>query len=144
RAGLENVAERYGVDFWGVVRLEELVTNPPGLLLAGEESASGLAGGDRLLSHPVLKRFQGRMVTSPYPRHLLYCGGPTLLHAARYLRLARTALDNATLDNIKRIASRRFSFSRRLPVSYWCLRWSRWLWARCGCRPGVFSPMRWK
>lgn len=94
RAGLENVAERYGVDFWGVVRLEELVTSPPGLLLAGEAGASGLAGGDRLLSHPVLKRLQGRMVTSPYPRHLLYCGGPTLLHAARYLRLARTALDN--------------------------------------------------
>lgn len=96
RAGLENIAERYGVDFWGVVRLEELVIAPPRLLLAGEAGASVLAGGDRLLSHPVLKRLQGRMVTSPYPRHLLYCGGPTLLHAAHYLRLARQALDNAS------------------------------------------------
>ena len=96
RAGLDNVSDRYGVDFWGVVRLEELVADPPRLVLAGEGGASALSGGDRLLSHPVLKRLQGRMVTSPYPRHLLYCGGPTLLHAARYLRLARTALDNAS------------------------------------------------
>ncbi|HEY4548558.1 MAG TPA: ABC transporter substrate-binding protein [Pedomonas sp.] len=96
RAGLRNVSARYGVNFWGVVRLEELVENPPRLLLTGADGADASAGGDRLLSHPVLKRLEGRMLASPYPRQLLYCGGPTLLEAARYLRLARTALENAS------------------------------------------------
>ena len=95
-AGLRNASAQYGVDFWGVVPLEALVANPPRLLLIGEEATPSSDGGDRLLSHPVLRRLEGRMVTSPYPRHLLYCGGPTLLEAARYLRLARNALDNAS------------------------------------------------
>lgn len=96
RAGLQNVAARYGVRYWGVVRLEELVANPPRLLLTGESGSSALAGGDRMLAHPVLKRLRGRMVASPWPPHLLFCGGPTLLEAAHYLRLARNALDNAS------------------------------------------------
>ena len=95
RAGMLNVAARYGVGFWGVVPLEPLVADPPRLLLSGSTGAGPLAGGDRLLSHPVLRRLEqqdGRMVTSPYPRHLLYCGGPTLIEAARYLRAARDEL----------------------------------------------------
>lgn len=96
RAGLQNVAARYGVDYWGVVQLEELVAHPPRLLLTGERKTPAFAGGDRMLSHPILKRLRGRMVSSPWPPHLLYCGGPTLLEAAHYLRLARNALDNAS------------------------------------------------
>lgn len=92
RAGLRNVAARYGVNFWGVVQLEQLVLDPPRLLLSGSTGTGALAGGDRLLSHPVLRRLKGEMVTSPYPRSLLYCGGPTLIEAARYLRAARAAL----------------------------------------------------
>lgn len=95
RAGLSNVSARYGVAFWGVVRLEQLVLDPPRLLLSGGTGEAALSGGDRILSHPVLRRLEGRMATSPYPRRLLYCGGPTLVEAARYLREARRSLNLA-------------------------------------------------
>lgn len=102
RAGLRNVAERYGVHYWGMVQLEQLVLDPPRLLLSGSTGETALAGGDRLLSHPVLRKLarqrEGGMVTSPYPRSLLYCGGPTLIEAARHLRAARAALVQSQLE----------------------------------------------
>lgn len=92
RAGMRNVSARYGVNFWGIVRLEQLAVDPPRLLLTGGSGASALAGGDRLLGHPILRRLEGQVVVSPYPRPLLYCGGPTLIEAARYLREAQLKL----------------------------------------------------
>ena len=96
RAGLANQAPRYGVDFWGIVPLERLVANPPRLLLTGDPHAGTPAARDRLLGHPVLRRLEGRMALAYYPPQLLYCGGPSLIEAARSLSAARKAVESAS------------------------------------------------
>lgn len=96
RVGMENVAARYGVNFWGVVPLELLVSNPPRLLLAGDPQAGTPAVRDRVLAHPVLRRFEGRMAVAYYPPTLLYCGGPAILDAVGYLAKARLAVEKTS------------------------------------------------
>jgi len=96
RAGLVNEAARYGVGFWGVVPLERLVADPPRLLLTSRLETGNPAVQDRVLEHPVLRRLKGRMVRAYYPPQLLYCGGPSLIDAARYLTAARLAVEKAS------------------------------------------------
>lgn len=96
RAGLVNEAARYGVDFWGMVPLELLVANPPRLLLTNRSDNGSPAVQGRQLSHPVLRRLEGHMVRAHYPPQLLYCGGPSLIDAANYLKQARQAVESAS------------------------------------------------
>lgn len=91
RCGLENVAARYGISWWGNVALERLVADPPQLLLAGSVSAGAPSWAERVLSHPALKAVEGRMARMDFPEALLYCGGPVLLKTAAALKAARLA-----------------------------------------------------
>jgi iron complex transport system substrate-binding protein len=89
RTGFENVATRYGVDGWGQVSLEQLLSDPPELLLAGEAAPGAPTWSERLLSHPALARIAHRMQQATFPAYCLYCAGPVLLKTAPLLAQAR-------------------------------------------------------
>lgn len=88
RAGFVNVATRYGAG-WGNIPLEDLIADPPQVLLAGEISPDMPTWADRVLRHPALRRLEVRMKRAIFPDRLIYCGGPVIIEAARALLTAR-------------------------------------------------------
>ncbi len=90
RTGFENVAARYGINFWGTVQLERLIADPPELLLTGAPQQGATTWSERLMSHPALARVAPRMRRGVFPEPCLYCGGPVLLQTAAALARART------------------------------------------------------
>lgn len=93
RAGLANVAARYGITRWGNVPLERLLADPPRLLLAGQIAPNAPTWADRVSSHPALKSLAGRMTRVAFPERLAYCGGPVLIETAAALAAARRAAE---------------------------------------------------
>ncbi len=90
RVGFVNVASRYGSG-WGNIPLEELIADPPKVLLAGEIRPDMPTWADRILRHPALRHMGGRMTRATFPDRLIYCGGPVLIEAAAALARARNA-----------------------------------------------------
>jgi iron complex transport system substrate-binding protein len=90
RTGFTNVAARYGAE-WGNIPLEELIVDPPRVLLAGEMLPNMPTWADRVVRHPALRRLESRMTRAAFPDRLLYCGGPVLIEAAEVLAKARAA-----------------------------------------------------
>lgn len=91
RTGFINIANRYGIDKWGTVTLEQLLNDPPQVLLAGELLSGKPTWAERVLSHPALQSVAPVMHRAPFPQQLLYCGGPVLEKTARTLAASRTA-----------------------------------------------------
>lgn len=87
-AGFRNMSADYGLQRWDVLPLEPLVARPPRVLLSVGESDQD----DRMLRHPVLRALGGRVAMRAYPEHLLQCGGPTIIEAARRLAAIRRSL----------------------------------------------------
>lgn len=92
RCGFTNVAARYGLDKWGNVSLENLLADPPQVLLAGEPAPGAMTWADRVMTHPALKSIRGRMRRATLPERLLYCGGPVLIQTAATLAAARRSV----------------------------------------------------
>jgi len=90
RVGFINVAARYGAE-WGNIPLEELIEDPPQVLLAGEVRSNMPTWADRVLRHPSLRRLESRMTRAIFPDRLLYCAGPVLIQTADALMKARDA-----------------------------------------------------
>ncbi|WP_300575065.1 ABC transporter substrate-binding protein [Phenylobacterium sp.] len=89
RTGFENVAARYGLGRWGNIGLEQIIADPPQVLLAGQPAPGAPTWADRVLSHPALERIADRMQREAFPQRLLYCGGPVLIETAAALATAR-------------------------------------------------------
>lgn len=89
RTGFDNVAARYGLGKWGNISLEQIIANPPQVLLAGQAAPGAPTWADRVLSHPALERISGTMRREAFPQRLLYCGGPVLIDTAQALARAR-------------------------------------------------------
>jgi iron complex transport system substrate-binding protein len=87
--GFENVAERYGIKRWGVVGLEQLVANPPELLMSDAVAPGAPLWAERMVQHPALRHLQGRMTRAVFPAREFYCGGPVMEWALRSLVAAR-------------------------------------------------------
>jgi len=82
RTGFANVAPSRGLSQADYVALEDVVAAPPQVLLV-----AGSAVGQR---HPVLDALPG-MRRERFDTGLLYCGGPTIIRAARRLAEIRKA-----------------------------------------------------
>ncbi len=82
RTGFDNVAPARGLAQADYVALEDVIAAPPEILL--------VAGGDVGQRHPVLDRLPG-MRRARFDTSLLYCGGPTIIRAARRLAAIREA-----------------------------------------------------
>ena len=80
RAGLANHAAARGLGQGAYLPLEQVLADPPDIVLA--------AGDDRALVHPALRRLPGVTYARLDPA-LLYCGGPTIPKLAARLEAVR-------------------------------------------------------
>lgn len=88
RAGLDNVAGRYGIGKWGNLPIEGLLADPPDVILSGSGSAGARSWAERVMLHPSLRALSSRVVQASLPERLLYCGGPVLIETAAALKRA--------------------------------------------------------
>ena len=80
RAGFVSHSAREGLGQGSYLSLEQVLRDPPEVLF--------VAGADRALRHPALRSLPGTRVVK-LPGRLLYCGGPTVIEAARFLAQVR-------------------------------------------------------
>jgi iron complex transport system substrate-binding protein len=89
RAGFENAAGRYGLKKWGNLRLEQLLADPPNLIIGGQRMAGGPTWADRIGKHPALAAIEHRMKRAVVPEGLLFCGGSVFIPAMARLAAVR-------------------------------------------------------
>lgn len=85
-AGFRNMSADYGLKQWDVLPLEHLAARPPRVLL------SDAAGRDRMTSHRVLRRYEGRIARARFDERLLSCAGPVIIRALDRLAQVRAGL----------------------------------------------------
>jgi iron complex transport system substrate-binding protein len=88
RTGFDNHARRYGLRNTGPVPLEDLIADPPRVLLAGRLGPGEPVWADRELSHPVLRALPPWVRRETFPEQLMFCGGPTIIPAVAALARA--------------------------------------------------------
>jgi iron complex transport system substrate-binding protein len=94
--GFVNAAAGYGVKRTSNAPLEQVLADPPELLLQGETTPGAAGWGERVMRHPALSEVAGRMRVATFPEHLMYCGGPNLEQSAPLLaRIRRQMLGGA-------------------------------------------------
>lgn len=94
RTGFRNVSGTLGLKKWDIVSLEQLLSAPPAVLLAGQANmGAGDADANRMLSHPVLRKAGARIQVAHYPSSLLHCGGPIIIKSVARLAEARRSLE---------------------------------------------------
>lgn len=91
RMGLTNAAERYGLRRSMHVPLEQVIADPPDILLSGEPYPGAPNWAERVMEHPALAGVAPRMQRAVFPERLLFCGGPVLIQTAAALARAREA-----------------------------------------------------
>jgi iron complex transport system substrate-binding protein len=87
RTGFRNMAASYGLQGWGRVGIETIVRSPPSLLLVSD--GGGGTSAATWLAHPALRALKRNVRQVPLPAKLFYCGGPTIINAARALATIR-------------------------------------------------------
>lgn len=88
-AGLANVAARYGVRKYRPLPLEQLVADPPQILLTGDTAYGAVTQAERVVHHRALRALQSQMSQESFPARLLYCSGPVMIDALDALVAAR-------------------------------------------------------
>ena len=86
RAGLRNAAADYGLAFTGTLPIETIVAHPPALILSDGD------GRTAELRRRILVRSGAHVAEVRFPRHLMNCGGPTIVPALRRLSAIRAQL----------------------------------------------------
>lgn len=87
--GIENIPARYDVRKHRGIAMEDLLRSPPDILLVGDTTESAPTHAERIVNHRALRALNDRMTRMEYPARLLYCSGPTMLHALDALTSAR-------------------------------------------------------
>jgi iron complex transport system substrate-binding protein len=94
-SGFDNAAARYGLRRTGNLRLEQVLADPPDVLLAGSPKPAAPNWADRVLVHPALASVAHRMYRASFPQRLTFCGGPVIIEACAVLAKAhRDALEH--------------------------------------------------
>ncbi|MCX7863757.1 MAG: ABC transporter substrate-binding protein [Novosphingobium sp.] len=88
RTGFVSHSAARGLRQGDILPLEEMLADPPAVILAAGDPR---ANEDRMLSHPALDALASTRRES-FDRALLWCGGPTIIRAARRLAQIRQAL----------------------------------------------------
>ena len=89
RTGFDNLSPRYGLKRTMDVPLEQLIADPPQVLLSGRLSPDEPSWADRVLSHPALRTLAPHMLRESFPEQLMFCAGSVLIPAAAALWRAR-------------------------------------------------------
>lgn len=95
RTGFESASRRMGLAQWDMVTLEQIMSSPPDIVMTGAATMDAGTGAsvNRMLSHPVLRHMEGRMMVADYPASLLHCGGPVIIRAVERLGAIRKHWD---------------------------------------------------
>jgi len=93
RTGFTNAIVRYGITQTGNVPLENVVADPPQVLLRGVPHPGQPGWSDRVMTHPALTAVGSKMRVVTFPERLMYCGGPNLVEAATRLAAARRRVE---------------------------------------------------
>ena len=88
RTGFSNAAAARGLQQANYLPLEDMLANPPRVILA---AGSGTSNEDRLLRHSALAGLRGTVRARIEPA-LLWCGGPAIIRAAARLGEIRRGL----------------------------------------------------
>jgi iron complex transport system substrate-binding protein len=87
-AGFENRAARMGLDRWGSLSLEALLTSGAERLIVASYQAELPSMANQFLHHRVLRRLAERVDLVSVPAVLFACGAPAALEAVAYMRAA--------------------------------------------------------
>lgn len=87
--GLENLPARYDIRKHRGISMEDLLLSPPDILLVGDTTEAAATHAERIVNHRALRALGHRMTRMEYPARLIYCAGPTMLHALDALVAAR-------------------------------------------------------
>jgi iron complex transport system substrate-binding protein len=94
RAGMENLSATLGIDNYGQVPLEVVVTSPVDVLILSSYRDGPPAMATEVLRHPVLEKMSNRMRIAVVPGRLWACAGPGNIDAI--------ALLNKVADEVRR------------------------------------------
>jgi iron complex transport system substrate-binding protein len=94
RAGMENLSATLGIDNYGEVPLEVVVTSPVDVLILSSYRDGPPAMATEVLRHPVLEKLSNRMRIVVVPGRLWACAGPG--------NIAAIALLNKVADEVRR------------------------------------------
>lgn len=89
RTGFTNAAAARGLGQADLLPLEQVLADPPRLILA---AGNRHGNEDRLLRHPALDALAGKTARARLDGSLLWCGGPTIIRAAARLAEVRRTL----------------------------------------------------
>jgi iron complex transport system substrate-binding protein len=95
--GFVNAAVGYGLKRTSNVPLEQVIADPPDVLLQGEATPGAPGWGERVMRHPALSRVSHRMRIAAFPEKYMYCGGPNLEQSAPLLADVRRRLQDGRL-----------------------------------------------
>ena len=93
-AGFDNVAAETGLDWGGVLPLEQLVMLAPDVIIEGRDYA-GQARAEDNLNHPALAALQDTRAAGHLTDRDWICGTPQVLNAVRSMRDLRLSLEPA-------------------------------------------------
>lgn len=102
-AGFDNIAPEFGIEYYGNISVEQLITANPDVVILDENVPNQNSLAQRYTSHPALKHFLGEKGFVHIPANLWLCPGPLAGTAALALteqRLARAG-SNEGEDNNK-------------------------------------------
>jgi iron complex transport system substrate-binding protein len=88
RAGMENLSATLGIDNYGQIPLETLVTSPVDVLILSSFRDGPPAMATEVLRHPVLAKMSDRMRITVMPGRLWACAGPGNIDAIALLNKA--------------------------------------------------------
>jgi iron complex transport system substrate-binding protein len=86
RAGLDNVAATLGIDGYGLLTLETIVSNAIDVLIVSSVRDEPPALATEILKHPVIGRLSDRVRIVSMPARLWNCGTPAVAEAIELLR----------------------------------------------------------
>ncbi len=92
--GFRNMSSEYGLKNWDYLPLENILRNPPEIIFMPQSSA-GDDGRSVYMRRKILRHLIGKTKIISFPDQLLYCGGPTIIEAARILNQARIQKERA-------------------------------------------------
>jgi iron complex transport system substrate-binding protein len=86
RAGMENLATTLGIDRYGQISLETVVSSQVDVLILSSYRDGPPAIASEVLHHPVLEAISNRTQLTVVPAKLWVCAGPENLDAIDFLR----------------------------------------------------------
>lgn len=92
RAGFEDRAAHYGLQFTGYLPIEHVAVDPPRVMLVPDRAGRDASSRAAEMRRRVLAHFGARVHQAEFPRSLVNCGGPVIARAMTRLAEVRRSV----------------------------------------------------